>query len=313
MENCNRPRVQILLATYNSTKFLRKQLDSIFAQDYQNFQLLIRDGGSVDATLDIINEYQKRYEGMIEFVGSQKANAIQNFSALLTAASADYIMFSDHDDVWFPNKISATLNLMLQLEKLHSKNTPLLIHAESLVTDEKLQYLGKTGSERQRLNPRRSLSNQLLLQNVAPGNTMLVNAALKKLAVPIPDSAVMHDHWCMLVASVFGIISYCNTPVLYYRQHGDNIFGAPEVSLYYYYRLMLQGRAKLRERFYTNIRQGQAFYERYKEQLDSKQKKLFEAVSVFESLSYYQKCKILFQFGIFKNGFWRNVGIFFIL
>ena len=60
--------VQILLATYNGEKFLRQQLDSLFQQTYSDFQVLIRDDGSTDQTLAIIQEYQAKNPGKIIFI-----------------------------------------------------------------------------------------------------------------------------------------------------------------------------------------------------------------------------------------------------
>ena len=52
------PKVQILLATYNGEKFLKQQLESIINQEYKLWEILIHDDGSVDNTIEILNEYQ---------------------------------------------------------------------------------------------------------------------------------------------------------------------------------------------------------------------------------------------------------------
>ena len=96
--------VQILLATYNSEKYLAQQLDSILAQEFQEFEILIRDGGSTDSTLEIIREFCQKYPGKVTFAEAGKAGACQNFSRLLELSTAQIVMFSDHDDVWMPDK-----------------------------------------------------------------------------------------------------------------------------------------------------------------------------------------------------------------
>ena len=80
--------IQILLATYNSEAFLAEQLDSLFAQSCDDFEILINDGGSKDKTLEIIADYQKRFSNKIRLIGSAPASACENFSKLLASADA---------------------------------------------------------------------------------------------------------------------------------------------------------------------------------------------------------------------------------
>ena len=54
-------KLQILLAAFNSERYLARQLDSILAQDFQDFEILIRDGGSTDATLELISAYRRKF------------------------------------------------------------------------------------------------------------------------------------------------------------------------------------------------------------------------------------------------------------
>ena len=304
--------VDILLAAYCSERFLAEQIESILAQDDPEWRLLIRDGGSGDSTVNIIQQYVRK-DPRIVFLGSERANAVRNFSVLLANSSSEYAMFADHDDFWFPDKISRSLKLMREAEAEFSSSCPILIHTESMVADEHLNPLGETFSKRQNLDPAKNTPNRLLLQNTATGNTMLLNRALCKLASPVPDDAVMHDHWCMLTASVFGKIRWDDEPTMLYRQHGDNIFGAPKVAASYYLNQIRRGHRALQDRFYANIRQGKAFFERFKKKLPPEYFEMFRDISLFENSSYLHKCAILRKHGIMKCGLLRNAGIFFIL
>ena len=111
-------KLQILLATYNSGAYLAPQLDSIFAQDFPDFEVLIRDGGSTDGTMAVISRYQEKFPGRIVFVGRARSGACENFAELLKHADGELIMFSDHDDIWMPDKISATVAEYRALEKI---------------------------------------------------------------------------------------------------------------------------------------------------------------------------------------------------
>ena len=53
--------IEILLATYNGASYLKEQLDSIFAQTFQNFKVIARDDGSTDNTIEILEQYKQKF------------------------------------------------------------------------------------------------------------------------------------------------------------------------------------------------------------------------------------------------------------
>ena len=54
-------KVAVIMSTYNGEKFIKEQLDSILNQTYKNIEIIVRDDGSKDGTVQIIKEYQKKY------------------------------------------------------------------------------------------------------------------------------------------------------------------------------------------------------------------------------------------------------------
>ena len=114
-------KLQILLATYNSEAWLEPQLDSILVQDFTDFTLLIRDGGSSDNTLEIIDDWRRRYPEQIRFIGGSKASASENFFFLLAASTAPLVMLCDHDDVWKPDKIELELKKYQETQQFMQK------------------------------------------------------------------------------------------------------------------------------------------------------------------------------------------------
>ena len=102
-----RSQVDILLATYNGERFLDEQMHSLLSQSYTEWHLIIRDDGSTDNTLAIIQRYKKQYPNKITILEDNLANlgACRNFGRILEQSDADYAMFCDQDDVWLPKKI----------------------------------------------------------------------------------------------------------------------------------------------------------------------------------------------------------------
>jgi len=111
--------IDILLSTYNGEQYLRNQIESIINQTYKNWRLLIRDDGSQDKTIEILEYYLRKHKDKIVLIedGQKHLGASKSFFRLLGYSDAKYIMFCDQDDVWLPYKIEKTYNKMKELEK----------------------------------------------------------------------------------------------------------------------------------------------------------------------------------------------------
>ena len=129
-------KVNILLSTYNGEQYLKEQVKSIQDQTYQNWQLLIRDDGSTDGTVEIIQELVAQDE-RIRFINQgaiENLGVIKSFHALLKYEKADLYCFSDQDDVWLPDKIA----LQVAEAAKHPQEVPLLVYTDLKVVDENL-------------------------------------------------------------------------------------------------------------------------------------------------------------------------------
>ncbi len=301
--------LDILLATYQSESFLAAQLDSLFAQECNNFRILARDGGSADNTMAILHEYEEKYPGRLCLLQGSRSGVVENFGELLRNSNAELIMFCDHDDVWMPDKITRTLQSYRRLETKYGTETPLLVFTDAVVVDSKLQIMAPSSFHFQNLDPNRLTLQQLLLQNVPSGNTMLFNRALRKLALPIPPEAAMHDHWIALVACLFGKIEYLPTSTLYYRQHTANFRGAFGFSARGLLKKVCLGRGVNHERLLRCVNQGAALYDRYGDSLPAIQRTLLKEFSRLPHVNFAERRKIIIACGIWKNGLIRNLGM----
>ncbi len=89
-------------------------------------------------------------------------------------------MFSDHDDVWFNNKIEITYNEMTALEKKYSSSVPLLVFTDKQVTDINLNVINPSHNKSEKLNTKNISFSRLLMGNVVSGCTVKINKSLKK-------------------------------------------------------------------------------------------------------------------------------------
>ena len=309
-ETGQKMEIQILLATYNSSRFLREQIDSLLAQDWRDFEVLIRDGGSADDTLEIIDDYLRKFPGTFRFLGQARAKAPENFSFLLASSSAPLVMFSDHDDVWKPNKVRVTLEKYRELESEYGAGTPIMVFTDSEVVDSGLNPISRSMFRYQNIDVNALTLNRLIVQNVPSGNTMLVNRALVDLASPIPSAAVMHDHWLSLVATAMGKFGYLAEPTVSYRQHSDNFYGAANYSIPAFLRKLSFGREKIRRRFQQNIDQAVEFGRRYAASLSKKDQEMLEDLKSFQKLGFWGRRTLIWKHGMWKSGVLRNIGTF---
>lgn len=97
------PLVSIGMPAYNASAYIRQAIDSLLAQDYENFELIISDNASTDGTDDICREYAAK-EKRISFYGSeQNYGASWNFTRLLKLARGEFFMYAGSYDMWTPD------------------------------------------------------------------------------------------------------------------------------------------------------------------------------------------------------------------
>lgn len=228
--------VDVLLATYNGSRYLEAQLDSILAQTHQDFRVLVSDDGSSDGTLAILDRYRSRFGARLVLVPHPGAGrgVIRNFENLMAASLQDgmagWVAFCDQDDVWLPHKVERTLAEMRRLEGDDGDTVPCVVHTDLTVVDEHLEVLGASFARHQRISPGDCSALTLLSINQVTGCAMMVNRALLKMALPLPSDTVMHGWWCALIGGS-GRRSFVDTPLIRYRQHGANQLGAKNRSL----------------------------------------------------------------------------------
>jgi len=220
--------IDILLAVYNGQNYIRQQIESILAQTYSDWQLLIRDDGSQDKTMIIIEDYIARFPDRIKLITDKECHlgASLNFGKLLEYTDTEYIMFSDQDDIWLPNKVEMTLNAMKAAELVYP-DKPILIHTDLQVMDSELNTIANSLWSYQKLFPEAGDDlSKIMAQNVVTGCAMMINKRAKAVSIPVPPEAIMYDWWLALNVCRHGKIVYVSIPTVLYRQHSRNQLGA---------------------------------------------------------------------------------------
>lgn len=225
----------ILMATYNGGKYIREQLESLFSQTYRDWKLYVRDDGSSDETISILNEYASAYANVSVSRNKKSLGAMNNFLRLLDEVDADYYMFCDQDDVWLPTKVERTLEAMIRSEKEHG-DVPVTVFSDLTVVDANLSVISPSYWRLVRIDVDLLCRDTRFLgvHFLATGCTMMINKRVKEVSAAVPECAIMHDSYLVL-QTVYngGVLVPVREQLMLYRQHGNNTMGAEDLRKHY--------------------------------------------------------------------------------
>ena len=216
-------KIDILLATYNGSKYLHEQLDSILSQSYGNINVIIRDDGSSDNTVMIINEYEEK-DNRVKLLNDNLGNLgfVRNFEELMKNSTSEYLMFSDQDDIWYNNKVETSYTRIKAIEEINGKSCPILVHTNSRI----MNYETRTKSLFISNCAKNSSFENSFFNFFVQGSTVLINESLKREALPFSKEVYLHDRYLHLIAEFIGVRAYIDMPTMDYRQHSNNEIGS---------------------------------------------------------------------------------------
>lgn len=225
--------IDILLPTYNGAVYIRQQLDSIINQTYPEWHVIIRDDGSSDDTIEIINEYIVVYPHKFSLIRDNLGNqgTSGNIDLLMHHSSADYFMFCDQDDIWEPNKIEVCMQTMTSLE-VNNPQKPILVCSDACCIDENNKVICNSFFASQKFIDTTDSLYKMLALNIVQGSTTLMNRYVREVVKFIPKD-YYHDAWVACIVKYYGIVQYLHQPLLRYRQHQNNVVGALNVGPQY--------------------------------------------------------------------------------
>jgi glycosyltransferase involved in cell wall biosynthesis len=208
------------MATYNGEKHVREQLDSIARQTLLPFELVITDDGSADATLQIVEEFARRSPFPVTMIrNASRLGYADNFLKAASLCAGDLIAFCDQDDIWMEQKLRVCSGYLADPQVL------LAIHTAQTFT-----HAGGLGD----CYPKFSRSGILGLGACDPFSrhpafAMVIKKALLQFVdnTRRPARLHSHDHWLWFLAASAGRIATISEILALYRQHGNNVHGAP--------------------------------------------------------------------------------------
>lgn len=288
--------INILLSTYNGAEYIEEQLESIFAQTYQDFFVYIRDDGSQDETVQIIQEYIEKIKQQhrVKIFTGENIGFSQSFAELLRISNdGKYWAFCDQDDIWLPDKLSYAVEHLGRIDK----NKPALYHGSFYQIDSSGNQIGEYI-----LNPKHYTFRESLTSSICYGFTIVINSKLRELMLKSDYSQIQsHDWYASMIAAAFGVIIFDNRIVAKHRIHGKN--DSPNNM----HQKIKRGRQLLSgDSFYT--KNAREFYQSFYKECDEQQKKMLERFQM-RHYSIFNACYKAF----FPQRWNRNIAVELVL
>ena len=215
-------KVNVLMATYNGEKHIVRQLDSIMNQTYDNIDIYIRDDGSKDNTLEIINKYIDEHKDSpkrIILVDGQGINlkCPESFYELIRVCEkADYYALFDQDDYWYEDKISRAVQM---LEDGLKEDTMTLYYSACDYKDEKGRLIRKSN-----IQTKTPTLQNVMYYTLGSGFTIVFNEKLRQeLVINTKPGPELHDRWLIRGAVCFGKVIYDEKSTAAHIRHEEAV------------------------------------------------------------------------------------------
>lgn len=203
--------VSVVIPTYNSAHYLAAAMDSVIAQTFRDFEVLVIDDGSDDETEMVM----RRYGAPVRFFRQRNSGVAVARNRGIEESRGRYVAFLDADDTWLPEKLEQ------QLKSLKKAPGAEACYSARILVDDALRPLKLLRSERRG----GTLEDLLCLGNVVGSPTAVVasRGLLRETGGFDPEMSQCAD-WDMWVrlAALTEFVNV-NEPLATYRQHGANM------------------------------------------------------------------------------------------
>jgi glycosyltransferase involved in cell wall biosynthesis len=219
-------RLSIAMPVYNGAAYVGEQMESLAAQSRPPDEVVVCDDGSTDGTCEIVAAFAGRADfPVILHENRDNLGYTKNTEKAVGLCEGEMIFLCDQDDVWLPDKLRMHEEVFVTRPEVGG------VFSNAEIVDGELRRTGRdlwwtSGfDERRRRRFERAPFETLLKGNVVYGLTFAFRSAVRDISIPIPASWDA-DEWMALFAAVSSKLHFFDEPLVKYRQHGGNLFGA---------------------------------------------------------------------------------------
>jgi len=226
-----RLEISVAMCTYNGSRYLREQLESIAAQTRLPDELIICDDRSTDETPETLEKFthQATFAVRVEF-NQNNLGSTGNFENAIRRCQGRIIVLADQDDVWHPHKLSRISEVFDREKDVGA------VFSDAELIDANSRPLAKTLWNSVSFNSREQDKFEdggglevMLKHPVVTGATMAFRRDFKDLVLPIPSSQI-HDHWIALLIASVSQLAPIRDLLIQYRKHAAQQIGAGNID-----------------------------------------------------------------------------------
>lgn len=228
-------KISVAMTTYNGSKYIIKQLDSLKNQSRKIDELVICDDCSTDNTVELVNDYIKsnNLEDWNIYSNENNLGFINNFKQAIKKTTGDIIFLCDQDDEWCVNKISTMTDIIEKNNQVKLLSCSLAFideNSRSYTPSNIPLWYGKMISTPQNEITPIDFIN-ICNANFAPGCTMCFTREIcDKYCNMDYEYELLHDWLLALIASVDNGYFHLNKPLINYRIHSSNAIGVSKAK-----------------------------------------------------------------------------------
>lgn len=206
------PEISVIIPAFNSADYIGEAIRSVLAQTYTNFELIVVDDGSTDATPEIVREFGHE----VTYVRQENGGAASARNHGIRIAKGEFIAFLDADDTWEPDKLEKQINLF--------KDDPGLgmVFTENKLFDEEGEYCDSL-DKKNRLMSGDLAQSIFMSSGVATPTVMVRSEVFRKLGTFEESLSQSEDDnmWIRITSNYKGML--IDEPLVRIREHQGRI------------------------------------------------------------------------------------------
>jgi glycosyltransferase involved in cell wall biosynthesis len=230
------PKVSAIILSYNHEQFIYKALESVFLQDFNDYEIIIRDDASTDHSAEIISDFIETHEPLskhvpIEFIkGTKNLGLVNSYNDALKKSIGDIIVGFAGDDISSPTRIKETVELLIKYNVDLVSCDAKLINDQGTVLENSMI---NSNSEFDQIGSGYMIDNHRIIKGLVVEN-LSVNLggygfSYQKKILPypgfLPENALAEDHFISFLSIISNGALILNKPLLDYRIHDQSITG----------------------------------------------------------------------------------------
>lgn len=224
----------VCMATYRPARErLKRQVNSLRNQSYENWVCIICDDGSDEESIAMIRASCGDDQRFLVVTHSHNIGFYRNFERALHYVPDDarYVALSDQDDLWYPEKLQTLVGRLEADSGQEVRQDSMLVYSDMRVVDVDGGVISNTYWRNRRNNFKDP--DVVLLANTVTGAACVMQSQLLKLLLPFPEPIgdAFHDHWMACCALGTGTIQYVDQPLYDYFQYDDSVIGHSDFAV----------------------------------------------------------------------------------